>query len=647
MPRKLSFLGIFALLTIFTIGFAACGDDTVNGSSGPQNQPELPNTNQVPRGAQRAEPVAASNNPSRPVVLDSFNEGDKNWYIIDAGYIRNTFVAQMGPTHYPGFGSITVSRRESVESSFTRSTRDTVSDSIVVTEGTANTRSLQEAITAGITVGGGIPEIFKVETSLAASLTRSFESTRSFETARGKSRETSQEFIQSLTVKTETEESFTLDRSVQIGYYRFAWYTVSDIYFIISTSLDNQRLLSWEVISCARADPTSYLEYSPDNRFDNTPTGNLITFAEDFWKTLQIPAGPSYELVTTANPTAGGRVDRNPNATRYNAGTRVSVTAIPNSGYEFVNWTGTGAPAGAAANSLNINVTMNSNLTLNANFRPISLTLTVVPSPSAGGTVTPTTRSNITPGTAVSITAIPASGYTWGGWTVVQGTANILNDNPATTVTLSTDATIRANFAPAQAMLTVERYPTPFGNTNPTAGTSTHPANTPIPITASAASGNRFIGWTVMEGTARFGNPGSANTTVTLSTDARIRANFLPTNANFQGEVGRLSLRNSTAAVLHFHISYLRDNGVWDRVRAATSPNDILVGQTRTVDPGASGIPDGSVVRVYSDVRGGIGGAANKEAAEHFIYRAGNPRTASYTHTGTTLGNTLTFNGAN
>jgi len=73
-------------------------------------------------------------------------------------------------------------------------------------------------------------------------------------------------------------------------------------------------------------------------------------------------------------------------------------------------------------------------------------TLTVTS--TTGGTVNPMFLPDIPTGTAVSISAIPSSiKYRFKDWTVTSGSATFANaENASTTVTLSSDAIIRANF---------------------------------------------------------------------------------------------------------------------------------------------------------------------------------------------------------
>jgi hypothetical protein len=74
------------------------------------------------------------------------------------------------------------------------------------------------------------------------------------------------------------------------GNYRYALYAVCDVYFVISTSLDNQNLLSWDTVVCARSNTYNpHWDYST-SIFDNSPEGNTITFDEDFYKNLPKPS---------------------------------------------------------------------------------------------------------------------------------------------------------------------------------------------------------------------------------------------------------------------------------------------------------------------------------------------------------------------
>lgn len=77
-----------------------------------------------------------------------------------------------------------------------------------------------------------------------------------------------------------------------------------------------------------------------------------------------------YPVTTAVGPSGSGTVQRSPNsdpncpAQQYGSGTQVTFTAVPNSGYSFLNWSG----ASSSTNSA-VTLTINNATTLNANFQ--------------------------------------------------------------------------------------------------------------------------------------------------------------------------------------------------------------------------------------------------------------------------------------
>ncbi len=137
----------------------------------------------------------------------------------------------------------------------------------------------------------------------------------------------------------------------------------------------------------------------------------------------------------SANPTSSGGCTSG----SYSAGSSVSITATPSSGYVLNSWTGSGT--GSYSGSSNpATVTMDSAITETANYAACySLTLsgsggTESASPiSSGGCPS----SEYTSGTSVSITATPDSGATFSSWTG-SGTGSYSgSSNPATITTNS------------------------------------------------------------------------------------------------------------------------------------------------------------------------------------------------------------------
>jgi hypothetical protein len=87
---------------------------------------------------------------------------------------------------------------------------------------------------------------------------------------------------------------------------------------------------------------------------------------------------------------------------------------------------------------------------------------------------------------------------------------------------------------PTTYTLTVNRQPTNGGTTTPSSPQTVN-SGAPTSITATASSGYTFQSWVVVIGTATFANASAAATTVTLNSNATIRANFTQNNSSSSG----------------------------------------------------------------------------------------------------------------
>jgi len=134
----------------------------------------------------------------------------------------------------------------------------------------------------------------------------------------------------------------------------------------------------------------------------------------------------------------------------YDHGTLASVAASADTGFHFVNWTGTAVDAGKVANagSASTSVTMDAAYAIQANFAIDQHTLTA--SSSTGGSVSSPGEGSFEydNGTDVSIQATAADNYYFINWTGTAVTAGkVANPNAAgTTVAVDASYTVRANF---------------------------------------------------------------------------------------------------------------------------------------------------------------------------------------------------------
>jgi hypothetical protein len=99
-------------------------------------------------------------------------------------------------------------------------------------------------------------------------------------------------------------------------------------------------------------------------------------------------------------------------------------------------------------------------------------------------------------------------------------------------------------------------------------------------------------------------------------------------------KVGKFSLHNGGGFVVKMEFKYTDEDG---HSGTSHTSDGITLGKTKTVDPGDLGVPNGSLCTLVAIVVAG----KDNEAQQSFMYEKGNPDTAAYTITGTTLSNTL------
>jgi hypothetical protein len=151
------------------------------------------------------------------------------------------------------------------------------------------------------------------------------------------------------------------------------------------------------------------------------------------------PPTGTYTLTTHVSPSGAGSVS--PGSGEYESGERVTLTATPASGYAFDHWSG-----GTSGNTSKITVTMDSDKDITAYFETggspptDTYTLTTYVSPSGAGSVSPP-GGQYESGEQVTLTAYPASGYTFDHWSgSASGTASSI------TITMNSDKSLTAYF---------------------------------------------------------------------------------------------------------------------------------------------------------------------------------------------------------
>jgi hypothetical protein len=161
------------------------------------------------------------------------------------------------------------------------------------------------------------------------------------------------------------------------------------------------------------------------------------TFRIDDVSVLATVPTQNYTITVSASPSAGGTVG---GGGTFASGSSRTVTAAPNSGYTFADWTENGS---IVSYSSSYNFTLNANRNLVANFTPnkVNYTISLSASPSAGGTVSG--GGTFASGSSQTVCATANSGYTFANWTE---NSTVVSSSACYSFTLNANRNLVANF---------------------------------------------------------------------------------------------------------------------------------------------------------------------------------------------------------
>jgi len=236
------------------------------------------------------------------------------------------------------------------------------------------------------------------------------------------------------------------------------------------------------------------------------------------------PAGSGSGTVTSS---PGGIDCGSTCSASFDEGTMVTLTATPSAGSRFAGW------SGACSGTDTCTVTMDSDQSVTATFIRM-WTLTVSTAGSGSGTVTiepggvvcaSTCSATFDDGTMVTLTASPAAGDVFGGWSgACTGTGSC-------SLTMNADLSVTATFTAPPRTLTVTKAgggdgtvaSTPPGIDCGSTCSAAFDDGTVVTLSASASPGFTFVGWS--------GDcAGTDNCTVTMDADHAVTATFTATS---------------------------------------------------------------------------------------------------------------------
>ncbi len=235
---------------------------------------------------------------------------------------------------------------------------------------------------------------------------------------------------------------------------------------------------------------------------DGFESGNTCAWAVvDGFSTFAAGELTTYTLDASVATPDNGSVTIDPVQTAYSAGLEVSLTAAPSTGFEFVSW---------LINDQDTSVSNPLTVTIDADTVVVAqideadavveeFTLSAGVNEADRGTLEVSPEAlTYAAGTEVTLTATPASGFTFGGWSGSVDSADA-NTNPLT-ITVNSDLNITAFFFPEEAVLftlelSIDSDTAQSGTVAVSPTLDSYETGTEITLTATPMEGFVFAGW--------------------------------------------------------------------------------------------------------------------------------------------------------
>lgn len=215
------------------------------------------------------------------------------------------------------------------------------------------------------------------------------------------------------------------------------------------------------VVLAARPDEGYQLDHWSG---DCTGNGTCVLLMDGDKSVYAVFKFTSFGLTADVTPVNGGSISPS-GTTSHEFGTEITVTQVPNEGFEFIGWSGACSGKGTCT------INMDRAKSVQAGFKLTTYALRVVAQPSEGGSVTPAGTIIYEYGSQVVLTAQPAGGYIFVGW------AGDCSGIGSCSVLMDRDVSVFSNFQEQLAPTPVPT-PVPFPTAVPT----------PVPTLASTPS---------------------------------------------------------------------------------------------------------------------------------------------------------------
>ncbi len=239
-------------------------------------------------------------------------------------------------------------------------------------------------------------------------------------------------------------------------------------------------------LSATANDGYEFVNWTKDGLVVSTNATFSFTVTESGLYAANFENGLTYTITTVAMPAVGGTTTGDGT---YEPGETVTLTATPNPGYHFINWTKDGEVVSTTAN---FTLTVTESATYVANFMTDLYYVTVLVNNANGGYVVGVYPGGyFLYGHDCILQAVPYDGYSFSHWTK---DGQIVSYDPDYTFMVTADATVTAYFTQDGYHIGATADPAAGGSIS---GTGNYSFGQTCSLTATANPGYTFVNWTL------------------------------------------------------------------------------------------------------------------------------------------------------
>ncbi len=293
-------------------------------------------------------------------------------------------------------------------------------------------------------------------------------------------------------------------------------------YATVTGSAGANRDVFWSV--SGNSTPMTYIDEQGILHVDENEASSYLTVEASSVQDPSVYGTAGVSLTTNShtvflqmNPQNGGSVYGGGSVVH---GHDVTITAVPNNGFEFVNWTDSNHQV-VCTNPQHTLENVRSDVSLTANFQQKSCYIKIRSNYDAAGSITGS--QSIGYGGSINLVAKPNNGYQFDCWK--EGDNVISRDASCVINNITSDKTYTAFFSQTQFDVSISVSPQDTGYT---AGAATYKAGSNVVLKATPYQGYHFVNWT---NNGKEIGTDAALEIKNLQSDLHLVANFAKNNA--------------------------------------------------------------------------------------------------------------------